>query len=231
MNAGQGESPLSKPGIWPLVGALGLALALPGLIIDLPTAARAALVVAGAPLAAAGLIGWLQEKRSGPLPAARPQGPAGPAQVYEPPTAARRSEARALTHQQALRDIARLRFNYPTNRYRDYRTYLNHPQRTMGVQMPDGSVAYPDIVVVQAPENYTKIVAQVETAETVDEEVARHEWLPYSQLAPLYLYVPVGKGDEALAICRRLDVPVAGIRTWRYVVGYDEIEINEHYTA
>ena len=46
-----------------------------------------------------------------------------------------------------------------------------------------------------------------------------------------YLYVPVGKGDEALSLCRRLGVHIVGIRTWRYVVGYDEIEINDHYTV
>jgi len=90
-------------------------------------------------------------------------------------------------------------------------------------------VAYPNIVVVQHPENNCKIVAQVETNETVREAVARYEWLPYADLAPLYLYVPVGKGDAALALCRQLDIAVVGIRTWRYIAGYDEPEINDHY--
>jgi hypothetical protein len=155
----------------------------------------------------------------------------GQLRAYLPPTAALRSEARDLLHQKALRDIVRLRFGFPTEKYRDYKTYLNHPQRSMGIQLSGNSVAYPDIVVVQHPENNTKIVAEVETNETVREAVARFEWLPYSGLAPLYLYVPVGKGDETLKLCRALDVPVVGIRTWRYIAGYDDPEINDHFSA
>jgi len=155
----------------------------------------------------------------------------GQLRAYVPPTAALRSEARDLIHQRALKDIVRLRFGFPTEKYRDYKTYVNDPARTMGVQMAGGSVAYPDIVVVQNPENNAKIVAEVETNETVREAVARFEWLPYSELAPLYLYVPVGKGDETMSLCRRLNVGVVGIRTWRYIAGYDEPEINDHFTV
>ncbi len=155
----------------------------------------------------------------------------GQPRVYKPPTYTLRSEARQAIHDKALQDIARLRFAFPIAKHRDFKTYVNHPQRTMGVQMADSLVAYPDIVVVQHPENYTKIVAEIETNETVREDVARFEWLPYADLAPLYLYVPVGKGDEALSLCRRLGIRVVGIRTWRYVVGYEEIEINDHYTV
>ncbi|MCH8813544.1 MAG: hypothetical protein IH957_00395 [Chloroflexi bacterium] len=151
--------------------------------------------------------------------------------AYVPPTAALRSEARETIHGKAVADIARLRFDYPTEKYPDFKTYANKPGRTMGIEMADSRVAYPDIVVVQHPENYTKIVAQVETNETIREGVASHEWLPYSDLGPLYLYVPVGKGDEALSLCKQLDIPVVGIRTWRYMAGYEEPEINDHYTA
>jgi len=159
-----------------------------------------------------------------------PPVPGQPA-AYVPPTTPLRTESRQLIHSRALSDIARLRFDFPTERYSDYKTYVNHPARTMGVAMDGGLVAYPNIVVVQHPENNCKIVAEVETNETVREAVARFEWLPYADLAPLYLYVPVGKGDEALALCRQLDIAVAGIRTWRYIAGYDEPEINDHYKA
>jgi len=155
----------------------------------------------------------------------------GQPRAYVPPTAALRSESRQVVHDRALQDIAKLRFAFPTEKYRDYKTYVNHPARTIGVQMPDGSVAYPDIVVVQHPENNARIVAEVETNESVRESVAVYEWGPYAELAPLYLYVPVGKGDEALSLCRRFEVPVVGIRTWRYNPGQDEIEINDHYTV
>jgi hypothetical protein len=161
----------------------------------------------------------------GPAPAP------GQPRAYVPPTAALRSEARDLLHQRALNDIVRLRFDFPTEKYRDFKTYVNHPQRTMGVQMPGNLVAYPDIVVVQHPENNTRIIAEVETNETVREAVARSEWLPYSELGPLYLYVPVGKGDETLDMCRRLEIPVVGVRTWRYIAGYEDPEITDHYTV
>ena len=155
----------------------------------------------------------------------------GQPRAYVPPTAALRSEARGLIHQRALKDIVRLRFGFPTEKYRDFKTYVNDPRRSMGVQMPNGAVAYPDIVVVQNPENNAKIIAEIETNETVREAVARFEWLPYSDLAPLYLYVPVGKGDEAQSLCRQLKVAVVGIRTWRYIAGYEEPEINDHFTV
>jgi hypothetical protein len=158
----------------------------------------------------------------GPAPA-----PGAPV-AYVPPTLAMRTESRQLIHDRALNDIVRLRFGFPTEKYRDYKTYVNHPARTMGVAMADGRIAYPDIVVVQHPENNCKIVAEVETNETVREAVARYEWLPYSDLAPLYLYVPVGKGEEAHDLCRQLEIPVVGIRTWRYIAGYEEPEINDH---
>jgi len=151
--------------------------------------------------------------------------------AYIPPTYALRTEARQLLHDRALKDITRLRFGFPTEEYRDLKTYVNHPARTMGVELEDHRVAYPDIVVVQHPENNTRIVAEVETNETVREAVARYEWLLYGELAPLYLYVPVGKGDEALGLCRRLEVQVVGIRTWRYIAGYEDPEIIDHYTA
>ena len=161
----------------------------------------------------------------GPAPAA------GQPAAYVPSTYTSRTASRELIHDRALKDIARLRFGFPTEKYRDYKTYLNHRTRAMGVEMPGGLVAYPDIVVVQHPENNCRIVAEVETNETVREAVARWEWLPYADLAPLYLYVPVGKGDEGLSLCRQMGVPVVGIRTWRYIAGYEDPEINDHYTV
>ncbi len=219
--------------IWPIIAALGAALAVPGLVHDLPVAAQGAFFALGAMVGVTGLVGWLEDDRAAPLRAGRRRLMMTPADLpvaYAPPLAWRGELASAL-HLRALKDIARLRFDFPTARYRDYKTYLNHSQRSMGVQMPGGRVAYPDIVVVQHPENHAKIIAQVETADTICEDVAWHEWGPYAELAPLYLYVPVGYGGEALAMCRELDLPVVGIRTWRYVVGYREMEINDHYTA
>ncbi len=170
----------------------------------------------------AGLPQYLLLGRSRPAP--------GQPRPYEPRIATL-SESRAAAHLMAIRDIMEARFGFPTDRYRDYKTYTNVPARSMGVAMPDGAVAYPDIVVVQDPENYAKILGEVETAETVTEAVAVRRWRPFADLAPLYLYVPVGEGDHARKLCRDLRVPVVGIRTWRYAVGVDEIEINDHFTV
>ncbi len=154
----------------------------------------------------------------------------GQPRPYEPHIATL-SEAPAAAHLRAVKDITEARFGFPTDRYRDFKTYTNTPQRSMGVAMPDGTVGYPDIVVVQDPENYAKILGEVETAETVTERVARRRWLPFAELAPLYLYVPVGEGDLTQRLCRELKVPIVGIRTWRYAVGVEQIEINDHYTV
>ncbi|MCH7836770.1 MAG: hypothetical protein IH864_07900 [Chloroflexi bacterium] len=160
----------------------------------------------------------------------RTRPPPGQPRPYEPRIATL-SESRAAAHLRAVKDITAARFGFPTDRYKDFKTYTNIPQRSMGVAMPDGAIAYPDIVVVQNPENYAKLLGEVETAETVTERVARRRWLPFAQLAPLYLYVPVGEGDRAQKLSRDLKVPIVGIRTWRYTVGVDQIEINDHYTV
>jgi hypothetical protein len=161
--------------------------------------------------------------------AARPA--PGQPRPYEPRIATL-SEARAAAHVRAVKDIAAARFGFPTVKYPDYKTYTNVPKRTMGVAMLDGSVvAYPDIVVTQDPENYAKILGEVETTETVNEQTAQRRWRPFADLAPLYLYVPVGDADQALKLCRQLRVPIVGVRTWRYAVGVEEIEVNDHYTV
>ncbi len=137
------------------------------------------------------------------------------------------SESQSAAHLRAVRDIVEARFGFPTDRYTDYKTYANVPNRSMGVAMPDGAVAYPDIVVVQDPENYAKILGQVEIAETVTKMAAQLRWCPFAELAPLYLYVPEGHADQARRLCRSLYVPVVGIRTWRYAVGVGQFEIND----
>jgi len=41
----------------------------------------------------------------------------------------------------------------------------------------------------------------------------------------------MGEEDRARRLCRRLKVPLVGIRTWRYAVGVEQLEINDHYTV
>ncbi len=134
-----------------------------------------------------------------------------------------------IIHSRAVQDIAKVRFAFPSEEHRYYKTYVNQPERTMGVRLPDGRAAYPDIVVVQDPENYLKMLGQVETSGTVNGDRGR-EWLTFARLGPLYLFVPVGYADEAKRICRELQIPIVGLRTWRYAVGYNSIEITDIMT-
>ena len=137
-----------------------------------------------------------------------------------------RGETKEFIHSRTVQDIAKARFAFPTEKYRHYKTYVNRPERTMGVRLPSGHAAYPDIVVVEDPENYMRMLAQVERSDTVNAESGRG-WLTFAKLGPLYLFVPVGYADRAKAISKELKIPVVGLRTWRYVVGYEEIEIND----
>ncbi|MBI1885328.1 MAG: hypothetical protein HYS09_03285 [Chloroflexi bacterium] len=140
-----------------------------------------------------------------------------------------RGETGELIHARAVQDIAKARYAFPTPRYPHYKTYVNHPQRTMAVRTFDNRALFPDIVVVLDPENYAKLLGEVETAETVNGDEAR-EWKVFSELGPLYLYVPVGHAEEAKKLCKQVKAQVVGIRTWRYVVGYEEVEINDYFT-
>jgi hypothetical protein len=50
--------------------------------------------------------------------------------------------------------------------------------------------AFPDIVVVRVPGKWLKMMAEVETADTVNDESALTEWLPYSKVGDLYSTSP-----------------------------------------
>ena len=130
-------------------------------------------------------------------------------------------------HQRAVADIAVARFEFPTPEFPSYRTYVNVPEVTLPVTDPDGNELTPDIVVVDTPGNVLKICAQVETSQTVNEDAAKERWEKFAKLpeSAFYLYVPVGYGAIAKRICKKLDIPVYGYRTWRYTP--QGLEVNE----
>ena len=140
------------------------------------------------------------------------------------------NETRERLRLRAVQEIARERFGFPNERYPHLKTFVNEPERTMGVTV-DKDVLYPDIVVLQWPEKITQMVAQVEAAGAVTEQQALDEWLPYSLAGPLYLFVPVGYAQEAKRICRRFRIAVVGLRTWRYMVGFRDLEVTDIETA
>lgn len=135
-------------------------------------------------------------------------------------------ETRSLRHNRALTDIVRARFGFPTEDYPTFRTHVNVPHPTMAVQGPDGAIRYPDIVVTEFPHNTAKIVAEVETDDTASAESALQKWSPYSQLGvPFYLYVPLEVIDQAKRLLKEHRIKVAGLRSWRHIVGQRDIDI------
>jgi len=136
-------------------------------------------------------------------------------------------KGREELHMRAVQDVAQARFEFPTNEQPSLRTFVNIPEKTLAVTDTDGAELIPDIVVVDTPGNILKILAAVETLETITEERATEAWLPFSKLpeAAFYLYVPVGSGGAAKKIAKSLGIDIYGYRTWRYVP--QGIEINE----
>ncbi len=116
----QGEAHLPGPSIWPIVVAVGAAVALPGSIHNLPSEVQIGLIVPGIMAVVLGLIAWIDEDRLAPAHAARRRlimALADRPTPYSPPTTGRRSETEASLHLRTLREIARLRFNFPTGEH------------------------------------------------------------------------------------------------------------------
>ena len=130
-------------------------------------------------------------------------------------------------HQRAVQDIALARFEFPTPELASYRTFVNVPEVTLPVTDEAGQELTPDIVVVDTPGNLLRMLASVEVPETVTEERAQQQWLPYSRLpdAAFYLFLPVGYGGVAKRICKKLSIDVYGYRTWRYTP--QGLEVND----
>ncbi len=136
-------------------------------------------------------------------------------------------KSRQELHERAVQDIAQARFQFPTPEHPSYRAFVNLPEVSLPVKDETGQELTPDIVVVETPSNFLKVLAQVETVETVTEERAKESWAALARLPDVafYLYVPVGYGAAAKRICRKLGIDVYGFRTWRYVP--QGLEIND----
>ncbi len=139
------------------------------------------------------------------------------------------AKTREEAHLRAIKDIVARRFGFPTPEFSSFRTYLNEPEPALVIRTADGRELAPDIVVAEWPRNIPRILAEVEMADTVTEEEAEQEWLPYSQVpgATFYLYVPSGYGSQARDILRKLKIRKARLRTWRYVTGQEALDITD----
>ena len=120
-------------------------------------------------------------------------------------------------HREIVAEIARAKFPFPTDGHQDLETVVNEPTPRLSVGKDgNGKDLFPDIVVVGRPGQWLRLMAEVETADSVTDDHAQNEWLPYSRQGELLIYVPVGWASTARQLCRKYGVKPAGIRTWRF---------------
>ena len=129
----------------------------------------------------------------------------------------RSEESRRADLSGIVNAIAADRFNYPNDEHPTLRTYVNLPEPRLAIEVQGGvEKLLPDIVVLDRPGGRPKMVAQVESRETLSREQAEYVW---SQLqfddAPLLLYVPAGLAAQAKDYARAAGIKNARIRTWR----------------
>jgi hypothetical protein len=145
------------------------------------------------------------------------------------PGLTRRFAWRDADQEKAVRDIAAQRFNFPSPDYPLFKTFTNRPERQIGVRLPNGDLAFPDIVVVDR-DTAVRMVGEVESARTLREvPVAelREKWTAFAGLAELFLFVPLGGLDAAKRIIKQHGAPVRHLRTWRYIAGQDMLDVTD----
>jgi hypothetical protein len=122
--------------------------------------------------------------------------------------------------------IARQRFRFPDATEPDLQTYTNLPERTVGVRDESGALVFPDIVVIDRRTTEAKMLAEVETARSLEETPDLVEkWRAFCSLGPLYLFVPMARLDEAKSLLSSAGVRPAGLRTWRHMAGMNFTDI------
>ncbi len=119
-------------------------------------------------------------------------------------------------HQGTVAEIARVKFPFPNAEHPDMETLTNEPRRAISVGEHNGKPVYPDIVVVRRPGQWLLLMAEVETADTINDDTAQNKWLPASLVGDLLIYVPAGHVPETKKLCKKHGIKPKGIRTWRF---------------
>lgn len=129
-------------------------------------------------------------------------------------------------HAGTVMEVARVKFPFPNDEHSDLETIVNIPTPRLAAGNENGKDLFPDIVVVRRPGLWLKMMAVVETADSVTDERAQEAWLPYSKVGDLFLYVPFGYVDEAKRLCKKYRIQPKGFRAWRFrpVWGLDVAE-------
>ncbi|MFI5461712.1 MAG: hypothetical protein ACHRXM_40525 [Isosphaerales bacterium] len=135
---------------------------------------------------------------------------------------------RDAVESRTVAQIARQRFGYPDASNPGLQTYVNLPDRSLGVRDTTGSMVYPDIVVVDSRTTEVRILAEVETVRSLEDAADLMEkWKAFSRLGPLYLFIPMSRLDEARSRLKTAGVRPAALRAWRYMAGMDFTDIVE----
>ncbi len=119
-------------------------------------------------------------------------------------------------HDKAVAEIAIKRFSFPNKGHPNWKTFTNpNGEHNKGIKKNQESV-YPDIVVVDMEKNVAKMIGEVETASTVNEE-EYDQWNEYSSLCRnFYLYVPKNHGYDAKSILDSKSIKYSGLRTYEF---------------
>jgi hypothetical protein len=138
-------------------------------------------------------------------------------------------KTRESIHSRVVADIAQQRLAFPNEEFSSLRTHVNVPEPTFPIRGADGSELVPDIVVAESAGGRPRILAAVETADTVTDEQAAGHWLPFSEVGDVafHLYVPSGLAAEAKRLLKKHHIRKAALRTWRYVTGQDALDITD----
>src|SRR5205085_1901908 len=106
-------------------------------------------------------------------------------------------------------DIAAARFNFPNPDNPTLKTFTNRPERQIGVRLPSGDLAFPDMVAVDR-DTAVKLVGEVESARTLRETESAalaEKWTAFAGLGLFYLFVPLSRISDAQQIVKRYHVP------------------------
>jgi hypothetical protein len=123
---------------------------------------------------------------------------------------------RDARHLGTVQEIAKKKFPFPGPDNPELETVVNYPKGMMAIAGPDGKDFFPDIVVVRRPGTWIKLIAQVETADSLTDETALERWAPCASFGDLLVYVPFGCRDEAKALLKQHHIKAKGIRLWRF---------------
>jgi NAD-dependent dihydropyrimidine dehydrogenase PreA subunit len=131
----------------------------------------------------------------------------------------RSEETRRHELARAVNAIAATRFQFPSDRFPNYKTHVNVPEPSMALEFGGAGIdqAFPDIIVTEQPGNYPVMVAQVETEETLTRDQVEHVWkrLEMSD-APIDIYVPAGLAHRAKDYARAAGLKHVRFRTFRH---------------